>query len=163
MDGTPIVRDSTEADVPLLFEHQLDPIANTMAAFTARDPSDREAFFAHWGRILGDPTIVKKTIEIDGRVVGHLLSFEQAGRRSVGYWIAKDRWGLGIATRALELFLAGLPGRPLYARAAADNAASLRVLQKCGFKAIGTDSGYSYARGKEVAEVVLALTAVERA
>jgi RimJ/RimL family protein N-acetyltransferase len=159
MTSNPTVRDSTEADVPELFEHQLDPAANRMAAFTARDPTDRSAFVAHWGRILADPTIVKKTIELDGRIVGHLLSFEQAGRRSVGYWIAKEHWGRGIATRSLEIFLAGIPTRPLYARAAADNVASLRVLEKCGFRAIGTDSGYSYARGAEIPEIVLELAA----
>jgi RimJ/RimL family protein N-acetyltransferase len=155
--GDPVLRDTTEADVPVLFEHQLDATANRMAAFTARDPSDRAAFFAHWGRLLADDAVIKKTIEIDGAIAGHLLSFQQAGRRSVGYWIAKDLWGHGIATRALALMLAGIEERPLFARAAADNAASIRVLQKCGFRVIGSDSGYSYARGRDVPEVVLEL------
>lgn len=35
-----------EDDVPILFEHQLDPVANQMAAFTAKDPTDKDAFFA---------------------------------------------------------------------------------------------------------------------
>ena len=35
-------------DLPIFFEFQLDPDANQMAAFTSKDPSNREAFEAHW-------------------------------------------------------------------------------------------------------------------
>ncbi|MBD5636085.1 MAG: GNAT family N-acetyltransferase [Candidatus Eremiobacteraeota bacterium] len=45
--------------------------------------------------------------------------------------------------------------RPLYARAATDNVASVRVLEKCGFRAIGAERSYSYARGTDVDEVLL--------
>ncbi len=153
------LRDATEADIPLLFVHQSDPEANVMAAFTARDPSDRVAFFAHWGRLLADRTIVKKTILLGDAVVGHLLGFEQAGRPAVGYWIAREHWGRGIASEALALFLASVPTRPMYARAAKDNVASVRVLEKCGFRRIGEDVGYSYVRGRDVAEFIFELTA----
>jgi RimJ/RimL family protein N-acetyltransferase len=47
--------------------------------------------------------------------------------------------------------------RPVYARAAKDNTASLRVLEKCGFKISGEDKGFSHARGKEVEEFILEL------
>ena len=52
-----LLRDVIESDLPILFEQQLDPDANYMAAFTARDPTDRDAFMAHWARILSDETI----------------------------------------------------------------------------------------------------------
>ena len=54
MTGDVLLREVTEADLPVFFEQQLDPAANFMAAFTARDSADQEAFLAHWGRILGD-------------------------------------------------------------------------------------------------------------
>jgi hypothetical protein len=54
------LRDVTEDDLPLFFEQQLDPTANYMAAFTGKDPTDREAFMAHWARILGDEGILIK-------------------------------------------------------------------------------------------------------
>ncbi|MBD5635711.1 MAG: GNAT family N-acetyltransferase, partial [Candidatus Eremiobacteraeota bacterium] len=149
------LRDATEADVPIFFAHQLDPTANVMAAFTARDPSDANAFRSHWARMLADNRIVKKTIVEGSEVVGHLLSFEQSGRRSVGYWIAREHWGRGIATEALGLLLREVETRPLYARAATDNVASVRVLEKCGFRAIGAERSYSYARGTDVDEVLL--------
>lgn len=47
--------------------------------------------------------------------------------------------------------------RPLHARAAADNAGSVRVLEKCGFTVTGTDRGYANARGAEIDEVLLTL------
>ena len=43
------------------------------------------------------------------------------------------------------------------ARAAADNAASLRVLAKCGFEVVGEDRGFANARGEEIDEYVLEL------
>jgi RimJ/RimL family protein N-acetyltransferase len=47
--------------------------------------------------------------------------------------------------------------RPLYARAAKDNTASLWVLEKCGFVISGQDRGYSTVRGEEVEEFFLEL------
>lgn len=157
--GRILLRDVTDSDLPVFFEYQLDPDANRMAAFTTEDPSDRNAFAAHWTRILGDETIVTKTILLDGRVAGNILSFEQSGEREVSYWICREYWGRGIATRALSEFLGHVTKRPLYARAAKDNAGSLRVLEKCGFVISGEDKGFSNSRGEEVEEFVLKLEA----
>ena len=89
------------ADLPILFEQQLDPEANRMAAFTAKDPSDRITFTGHWTRLLADPSIRKRTILVDGAVAGNVLGFEQFGQPSVSYWIGREFWGRGVATRAL--------------------------------------------------------------
>ncbi len=51
-----ILRDVVDSDLPIFFEQQLDADANYMAAFTAKDPADRDAFMAHWARIRGDPS-----------------------------------------------------------------------------------------------------------
>jgi RimJ/RimL family protein N-acetyltransferase len=88
------LRDVTEADLPVFFEHQLDPDANRMAAFTARDPTDRDAFMAHWRGILDDATITKRTIVAGDDVAGDVLSFEQFGRPAVSYWIGKRHWSI---------------------------------------------------------------------
>ncbi len=61
------LREVTEADLPILFEHQSDPEAARMAAFPSRD---REAFMAHWARILADPKVTARTILFEGRVAG---------------------------------------------------------------------------------------------
>ena len=133
-----------------------------MAAFTAKDPSDREAFNAHWNRILSDQTVIIKTILVDGRVAGSVLSYEDEGKPEVSYWIGKEYWGRGIATRALAEFLIGCNKvRPMYARAAKDNLGSLRVLDKCGFTVTGEAKGFANARGAEIEELVLTLTAID--
>ena len=156
--GEVLLRDVEEADLPIFFDQQLDPDANRMAAFTARNPADRAAFMAHWARIMGDETITKRTIVVDGQVAGNVASFEQLGEREVGYWIGKRFWGKGVATRALSAFLREVRVRPLFARVARDNIASLRVLQKCGFTICGEDKGFSQARGEEVEELILKLS-----
>jgi RimJ/RimL family protein N-acetyltransferase len=153
------LRDVTEADVLVFFEHQLDPEANHMAAFGAADPTDRAAFLVRWARILADDDVVTKTIVFDGRVVGHIGRSAQFGEPEVTYWIDREYWGMGLATAALAEFLRLDPTRPLYARAAVDNVGSLRVLDKCGFVAVGEDVGYAEGRGEDVEEFILRLDA----
>jgi RimJ/RimL family protein N-acetyltransferase len=128
------LRDVVESDLPIFYEHQLDREANRMAAFVARD---RDAFMAHWARILVDNSVIAKTVLFDGQVAGNVVSFELEGQRLVGYWIGKRHWGKGVATRALSEFLEQDTARPLYARVAASNVASIRVLEKCGFAVAG--------------------------
>ena len=100
-----------------------------------------------------------RVVEIDGRVVGHIASFDLEGHREVTYWIGREDWGRGIATRALQEFLQLEATRPLYAGAASDNAASIRVLTKCGFLIVGKGRGFAHGRGEETDEVVLRLDA----
>ena len=157
-----LLRDVKESDLPIFFEYQLDPAANYMAAFTAKNPADKATFTAHWNRILAEKNITIKTILYNGDVVGHVLGFEQFGQPEVSYWIGKKYWGRGIATNALSEFLSQVKIRPLYARAAKDNIASIRVLEKCGFTITGEDKGFSNARGEEVEEYILKLDPNER-
>jgi RimJ/RimL family protein N-acetyltransferase len=151
------LRDVAKDDVVRFFEQQLDADANHMAAFTPKDPWDRDAYTARWDRLLSDETIKKQAILVGGTLVGHIASYEHSGKREVTYWIGKEHWGKGFATRALAEFLRQEPTRPLYARAAKDNGASLRVLEKCGFVRCGEGTGFSNARGEEVEEHALKL------
>jgi RimJ/RimL family protein N-acetyltransferase len=130
-----MLRDVIQDDLPIFFEHQQDPEANRMAAFPARE---WDAFMAHWrANVLGDASNRKKTIVVDGSVAGNIVSWEQAGKRLVGYWIGRAYWGRGVATAALAEFLGHETTRPLYAYVAAHNAGSIRVLEKCGFRRVG--------------------------
>ena len=157
------LRDVVEDDLPLFFDFQLDPDANHMAAFTARDATDREAFTAHWNKIMVEPTCIIRTIVCDGQVVGSVSSYEESGKPEVTYWIGRAHWGKGIATRALTAFLAqASTARPIYARVAKDNLGSRRVLEKCGFQVIGETKGFAKARGEEIDELLLELLANEK-
>jgi RimJ/RimL family protein N-acetyltransferase len=149
------LRDVTEEDLPVFFEHQRDPVANEMAAFPARD---REAFMEHWtANILGNDAGRKRTILLDGEVVGHILSWEQSGEALVGYWVGRDHWGKGVASRALELFLVEVDTRPLHAHVAKHNRGSIRVLEKCGFQVVGEEA--IKESGVQIDEVILRLDA----
>ena len=150
-------------DLPIFFEQQRDPDAVYMAAFTHKDPADRNAFNARWARIRSDPRITTRTILVGGRVVGNVATFvdDEFGKQEVTYWIGKEFWGQGIATTALSRLLAEVTKRPIYGRAAKDNLGSIRVLEKCGFRITGQDRGFANARGKEIEEVILELTGRE--
>ena len=152
-----VLRNVIEDDLPIFFKHQQDSEANQMAAFTSKDPNDWDGFVEHWNKILTNRDIINQTIIVENIVVGHVAHFEQFGEPEVTYWIGKEYWGRGIATNALREFLKQVTIRPLYARAAKDNAGSLKVLKRCGFTISGEDIGYSNARGKDVEEFVLTL------
>ena len=154
------LRDVAETDLPIFFDFQRDSAANYMAAFTTRDPTDKEAFAAHWNRILNDDRVLVKTIVFDGHVVGSVATFvdKEFGKPEVTYWIGKEYWGMGLATYALTRFLRDMAVRPIYGRAAKDNVASIRVLEKCGFRMFGQSKGFANARGAVVEEVILELS-----
>jgi RimJ/RimL family protein N-acetyltransferase len=143
------------SDLPIFFEQQLDPEATRMAAFPARA---HDAFKAHWEKIMTEGTAIVRTITVRGEVAGNIVSWEQWGQWQVGYWLGRKYWGQGIASAALSQFLGLVPVRPLYARAARHNAASIRVLQKCGFTIAGEDR-FPRADGEEGEEFILVLEA----
>ena len=156
-----ILRDVVEDDLATFFVQQVDPDANTMAAFTTNDPANRDTFTVHWNRIRRDPTVIIKTIVVAEAVVGYVSSYEEDGQPEVTYWLGKAYWGQGIATRALATFLkTANTKRPIHARVAQDNRGSLRVLQKCGFVVKGEDIGFANARGHDVREYLLTLDTI---
>jgi hypothetical protein len=93
-------------------------------------------------------------------VAGHAVAFVApwSGKLEVSYWIAREFWGQGVATRALAALLRIVMARPIYARVAKDNVGSLRVLEKCGFTIAGYEDGFANARGEVIKEVVLELS-----
>lgn len=131
------LRHVVDANLPVLFEHQCDPDAATMAHFP---PRDRKAFLIHWRtRIIGSPATTPRIIDVDGLVAGYVTSWQPAeGPRELGYWLGRAYWGRGIASEAVKTFLSSSEKRrPLVALVAAHNVASRRVLEKCGFVAVG--------------------------
>jgi RimJ/RimL family protein N-acetyltransferase len=127
------LREVQAPDLEVFFEQGRDPEAVRRSRFP---PRDREAFLAHWtDRVLGDPTVLVRTVTADGEPAGHVVSWWEEDRRFVGYWLGRRFWGRGVAASALTLFLALEPVRPLYADPHAGNTASVRLLEKCGFEA----------------------------
>ncbi|RYG21665.1 MAG: N-acetyltransferase [Chitinophagaceae bacterium] len=147
-----------EEDLTTLFEFQLNEDANYLAAFTGKDPHNKPAYIEKYSKHLADPTINNQTIYADGVIVGSIAKFIMHNDAEITYWIDHAWWGKGVATAALLSFLKIEQTRPLYARTAFDNYGSQRVLEKCGFQKIGTDSGYANARKTEIEEYIYQLT-----
>jgi RimJ/RimL family protein N-acetyltransferase len=108
-----------------------------MAAYPSKSLTD---FVTHWAAIRTDPTNVTRAIEADGIVVGNILSWIDEDHRDVGYWIGREWWGRGYASRALALLLEETAERPLFAHVVEANIGSQRVLERCGFIRVGSTS-----------------------
>ena len=132
-DAGPAVRlrNVEDRDIDVFFDHQADPVAVEMAAFTARE---KEQFAAHWAKLRADDTKVVRTIVADGTVAGNIGSWSEDGQQLLGYWVGREWWGRGVATQALAQLVAEVSIRPLYAHVVAHNVGSIRVLEKCGFR-----------------------------
>ncbi len=147
------LREVTQEDLPIFFEHQLDVEATRMAAFPSRD---RDAFMAHWAKIMNkatNQTGMLNTILADDTVAGSVVYWEAAGDPNIGYWLGKTHWGKGIASAALAQFLTKIEARPVYAHVAKHNFASIRVLQKCGFQPSRAERGDGNAGEELVMEL----------
>jgi choline monooxygenase len=129
-----VLREVVDSDLPVLHAYECDPGAAAMAAFPSRD---RDAFMAHWAKTLANDSAITRTIVCDGQVAGNIGCWEAGGRRFVGYWLGREFWGRGLATRALGELVGLVEARPLHAHVVAGNAGSIRVLEKCGFVEIG--------------------------
>ena len=149
-----VLRDVTKADLDVFYEQQRDPEATTMAVFPARN---REAFDAHWQRVLADDSNVTRTIVDEGAVAGNIGCWEQDGRRFVGYWLGREFWGRGVATAALAGLAAELDERPLHAWVATSNVGSLRVLEKCGFVEVERHAEQNDHAGRVIEEILYRL------
>jgi RimJ/RimL family protein N-acetyltransferase len=128
------------ADLGVFFEQEHDTEATRRSRFT---PRPRDRFMNHWvTRILGDDTVLVRTVTVDGTAAGHIVAWWEEGgedrRRFIGYWLGRSHWGRGIGTEALALFLGEERTRPLYADPFAENTASVRLLERHGFRIAGT-------------------------
>lgn len=118
----------------MFFQHQADPEACRLAAVK---PRALDSFISHWNKLIADRGAIARAILADERLAGNIVCFQIAGVHYVGYWLGREHWGRGIASGALRVFLDEVAIRPLHARVARHNVASIRVLEKCGFVITG--------------------------
>lgn len=113
----------------LPYPYTEDDAKNYITAMLSADKRDTFAF----------------AIEYSGRVVGSIGAFRQSNihcrTAELGYYIAEEYWGKGIATQAVKLIceyvFANTDILRIFAEPFAFNAASCRVLEKCGFECEG--------------------------
>jgi len=76
---------------------------------------------------------------------------DERGAAHLGYWLGIPHWGQGLATEAaramIDAFFAYTTGTELTSSARVVNPASRRVLEKCGFAAVGSGLQAFPARG----------------
>lgn len=143
-----------DLDALFTFEHggAMQPVASTPVG-----PADRAAFDAHWHRLIDDPSIDARTIRADGVIVGSVARSFEDGAAEITCWIEPAHRGEGIATRAIRLFLDALRERPVRARVAADDAPSIAVLDKLGFRQVGIEQSFVHGRGAPIEERIYRL------
>ena len=151
------LRPVEDGDLDAIYRQVTDPESIRMAAFTPADQTDRSAFLERMTRLRADTSLVFLVIDVDGAVAGTIGSFRLDDKREVTYWVDRAYWGKGVASAALRLLLAETAERPVFGRAASDNPASIRVLEKAGFRRIGVDRGFANGRGEEIEETILRL------
>jgi RimJ/RimL family protein N-acetyltransferase len=128
-------------DAPAMFaRYASDPEVTRFLGWPRhRTVVDTEAFvrFAdvEWSHGAAGPLLIwsRETGELLGSTG---LSFESPRTASTGYVLARDAWGRGLATEALQAMVTlarRLDAATLYALCHPDHAASIRVLEKCGF------------------------------
>jgi RimJ/RimL family protein N-acetyltransferase len=151
------LRDLDDDDLDAVFEMMRDAEARALAAFTADDPDDREAFDAWIARERSADDVLYQVVTENGGFAGTAAVFTVDGDREVTIWIARHAWGRGVATAALRLVMSREPVRPLFARAASHDAAAIAVLRSSGFTEVSRNTVFAPGLGREAEEVVFAL------
>jgi RimJ/RimL family protein N-acetyltransferase len=154
------LRDLEDDDLDAVFDMMADPEAREMAAFTSTDGADRTAFDEWIARQRSRSDVSMHVVTERGGFAGIAGSFTVDGDREVTYWIARHAWGRGVATEVLRLLVSRESTRPLYARVAAHNAASIAVIERNGFTQVSRSAQFAPALQREVDELVFALMPV---
>ena len=137
------LRARTEEHVRIQYDKIRDPEIWAMIPMT--DKTLEEAIADYEKTQLPGAASYGRTIYVDGTYAGDVWCYcidpEEEPNAMVGYCLLeKSLWGKGIATEALKQFLQDVSGRyglkTLGGIAYCSNAASLRVMEKNGFKKI---------------------------
>jgi ribosomal-protein-alanine N-acetyltransferase len=120
-------------------------------------------------RSMDDQTGMPMVIEMDGRVVGQLnvanILYGSVSSAVIGYWISPEVAGRGVTPTAVALAtdylfnIVGLHRVEIAIRP--ENAASLRVVEKLGFRYEGLKRGYIHINGGWRDHLIFALLAEE--
>lgn len=111
-----------------------------------------------------------RAIISDGKVIGGISAVQKCGAMrfcaDLGYWLAPDFWSRGIMTAAVGLFcreiFSSTDVNRIEAVVFVPNAASCRVLEKCGFRKEGVLRQSVFKNGQFYDAAVYGLLASER-
>jgi len=149
---TPASGDYADRAIPIINDFDI-------ARMTSRiphpyGPAEAEAFRQSLGKAQSHDSLLQIETR-EGELIGAVGASLDDGELfpEIGYWIARDHWGRGYATEAAGAIrdwarrMFGV--RAVIAGHFTDNAASGRVLEKCGFLYTGeVRQRFSLARGE---------------
>lgn len=115
--------------------------------------ADAEQWIAH---ARADAPPLQLAVTLDDRVIGGVglerLADVSRFSAELGYWLGGAHWGRGFASEAVAAFVewafASLPLERLQAFVFTPNAASRRVLEKCGFRLEGVARRSVFKEGR---------------
>jgi ribosomal-protein-alanine N-acetyltransferase len=130
----PASREHEAAYIALANHPSISEAVNNPKPYTAAD------YRKHLQGLKANPLWFSWVIVLHGQVIG-AINFN-AGRAveiyQGGYWLHPDYWGKGIATKAVRTAMAYLRAQQhahrIQALVEPRNLASVRVLEKCGFR-----------------------------
>ncbi|MFT4662094.1 MAG: ribosomal-protein-alanine N-acetyltransferase [Patiriisocius sp.] len=151
------LRKSEASDLEIFHQNQATEEANFMAAFTSKNPQDKEAYLKKWAGLMTVDSVHLQSLLLNEAVVGSVVKFEMEGDSDITYTLDKGHWGKGVTTEAVKLFLDIEKTRPMFGRVAYDNYGSQKILEKSDFKKIGSNTAFANTRGMEIAEFIYRL------
>ncbi len=90
------LRNVEHRDLPIFLEHQQDPDAMQMAAFSA---TDWTSFMAHWTTMLATTTVINQTILVNGEVAGLSCVLNTTVDEKLAIGLANRSGGTGVPPR----------------------------------------------------------------
>lgn len=153
-----VIRPFVPEDAPAIARHAANPkVAQTLSDDFPH--SCTVEFAANWIALaINAMPRTHYAIEVKGEVAGAIGYRVMPGGFSVelGYWLGEDFWEQGIATAAVCLMLDHIfdrhPVPSVTANVLEFNHASIRVLQKTGFRLIGWQTATK--GGKKVQQII---------
>jgi RimJ/RimL family protein N-acetyltransferase len=142
-----VLRETAARDVDAVFAMESDPVAmRYWSTPPMRDVSEAEAAVERAMALFGTRTALRWVVTRPGddRLIGHVSLFnfsEQSDRADIGYGMNREHWGQGFMHEALNAVVDYAFGplglRRLEADIHPDNHASLRALERLGFRREG--------------------------
>jgi RimJ/RimL family protein N-acetyltransferase len=139
-----VLRRPSADDAQAMFDaYASDPEVTRFMTWTTHENVERaHAFLRRCDAVWTDGSAYPWMITLRGRVIGIIEVRLDGHRAEIGYAIGRAAWGRGYTTEAARVVVEWAVARPairrVWAYVDAENAASARVLEKCGMTREGT-------------------------
>lgn len=167
-----LLREFVAGDWPAVLAYQRDPRYLRYYEWTGRSEDEVRRFVAMFVAQQQERPRTRFQLAVtrrdDGRLIGNAgirLSADAPGEAEIGYELAPDEWGKGYATEAAAAVVRfgreTLRVRRVTAWTVADNAGSIHVLEKLGFRLEARLPQHAYYKGRHWDVVVYGMTSDE--